>query len=53
MLAWSRVTVPVAVALLAAILVPARADERAKLNACYVLVAAPAFCDCAARSTSA
>jgi hypothetical protein len=38
MLAWSRVTVPVAVALLAAILVPARADERAKLNACQALV---------------
>ena len=38
MLAWSRVTVRVAVALLAAILVPARADERAKLNACQALV---------------
>lgn len=38
MLAWSRVTVPVAVALLAAILVPARGDERAKLDACQALV---------------
>jgi hypothetical protein len=38
MLAWSRVTVPVVVAMLAAILVPARADERAKLNACQALV---------------
>jgi hypothetical protein len=38
MLARSRVAIPVAGALLAAILGPARADERAQLNACQALV---------------
>jgi hypothetical protein len=33
-----RLTVPVVAALLAAVSPPARADERAKLNACEVLV---------------
>jgi hypothetical protein len=38
MLVSSRLTVPFLVGLLAAISLPARADERAKLNACQAMV---------------